>query len=240
MKDEFINRLDMFSRSLGVLDMAEHKPIWQNKPPIILTTKIGEARVMTNALQEAEKKQEKGTGGMTDEKDREETELEDAALTLASALVLYYNDHGQETEAGEVDLTPSEWRGLRDQQLLAKSQLVIDGAAALATGATAEEAAKYGITPEAVEALTKERKDYDDIVNAPGVAIAVRTALTKGFREAFNLTEAKFAEVDKLTLQLRKTDKGRALVAAWKAAREIKGPGSGSSAGGTGGNPPQG
>jgi hypothetical protein len=226
MQDEFINRLDMFSRSLGVLDKSEHKAVWENQPPLIFTTKVADARTMVNAIKEAQKKQETGTGGPTDEKDREETELEDAASVLAAALVLYYNDHQQESEAGEIDLTMSDWRKLRDQQLLGKSQLVIDRATALSSGATAAEAAKYGITLTAVTALTKERKDYDDIVNAPDVAIAIRKSLTKGFRTAFNATEAKFAELDKLILQFRLTDGGKALAAAWKAARVIKNSGS--------------
>lgn len=230
MQDEFINRVDMFSRSLGVLDKAAHKPVWENQPPIILTVKVGEARVMTGAIKDAQKQQETGTGGPTAEKDREETELEDAAGVLASALVLYHNDHQQESEAGEVDLTMSDWRKLRDQQLLAKSQLVIDRATALATGATAAEAAKYGITPAAVQSVVKERKDYDGIVNAPDVAIAIRKALTKGFRRACNATEVKFAEIDRLMPQLRTTDAGKALAAVWKAARIVKD--SGSSGGG--------
>ena len=194
------------------------------QPPVIFTTKVGEARIMVGAIREAQKKQEAGTGGPTDEKDREETELEDAASVLASALVLYYNDHQQESEAGELDLTMSDWRKLRDQQLLAEAQLVIDRATVLSGGATtAGEAAKYGIVPAAVAALTKERADYDAIVNAPDVAIAIRKSLTKGFRAAFSATEKKFAELDKPILQFRTTDAGKALAAAWKAARIIKG-----------------
>ena len=227
MQDEFINRLGAFKRSLGVLDKPEHKKLWEDKPPVIFTVKTGESRIMTGALGDAQKQQETGIGGPTEEKDREETELEDTASVLGQAMGLYHKDHGQETEAGEVDLTLTEWRKLRDQQLLAKSQLLIDRAAALASGDTAEEAAKYGITPAAVAALTKERKDYDEIVNAPDVAIAIRKALTRGLRPAFNATEAKFAELDRLILQFRTTPEGRAFVEAWKAARIVKDSGGG-------------
>lgn len=146
--------------------------------------------------------------------------------------MLYYTDKGQETEAGEVDLPPSDWHKLRDQQLLAKSQLVIDRATLLSTGATAVEAAKYGITPAAVTALTKERADYDDIVNAPGLAIAIRKALTQGFRPAYKATEKKFRDVEKLLRQFRTMAAGRAMVEAWNAARIIK------DAGHTGGGTP--
>ena len=116
---------------------------------------------MVNELQTAQQNQETGTSGSTAEKEREAMELEDAASLLAQALVIYYNDQGQETQAGEVDLSRSDWDKLRDQQLLAKAQLVIDRATPLSTGATAVEAAKNGISPAAVTALTKERMDYD-------------------------------------------------------------------------------
>lgn len=227
MQDEFVNRLDMFTRSLGVLDRPEHTSLWEDQPPLIFTTKVGEARTMTGALDEAQKQQEAATTGTTVEKEREETELEEEADLLGDALVLYFNDHGQETEAAEVDLTPTQWAKLRDRQLLAKAQLVIDRATALASGPTATEAAQYGITPAAVAALTKERKDYDDIINAPGVAIAVRKALTDGFRPAFNLVEKKFVELDKLIRQFAKTAEGKTMVASWKAARIIKDAGHG-------------
>ena len=83
MQDEFSNRLDMFTRCLDVLDLAEFKPVWENQPPVILTTKVGEARVMVGELQTAQQQQEAGTSGATGEKEREAQELEDAASLLA-------------------------------------------------------------------------------------------------------------------------------------------------------------
>lgn len=227
----------MFTRSLDTLDLDANKPVWENQAPVIFTTKAGEARTMVGELQTAQQNQEAGTSGATGEKEREANELEDAASLLAQALVIYYTDKGQETEAGELDLARSDWDKLRDQQLLGKSQLVIDRATSLSTGATAVEAAKYGITPAAVTALTKERTDYDHIVNAPGVAIALRKALTKGFRPAFNAVERKFVDLDKLILQFGKTAAGKTLIGDWNAARVIKD--TGHTGGGTA-NPPAG
>lgn len=238
MQDEFSNKLDSFTRSLAVLELPEHKVLWLDQPPEICTTKIGEAHVMVGELKAAQQRQEAGTTGATKEKEREQGELEEAASILAEALVIYYTDKGQETEAGELALTESDWAALRDQQLLAKSQLVIDRATSLTSGATAADAAKYGITPAAVQSVTKERTDYDGIVNAPGVTIAVRKALTTGFRPAFKLTEKKYAEVDKLLRQFGKTVAGRNMVAAWNAARVIKD--AGHAGGGTAAPPAEG
>ena len=178
---------------------------------------------MTAALREEQKKQEKELTGITEEKDREETELEDAAHAMAQALVLYFNDTQQESEAGEIDLTESDWRKLSDHKLLQKSQRVIDLATALSTGPQATTALKYGITAANIAALTKERADYDQIINAPGVAASVRAALTKGFGPAFSLVEKKFKELDKLIIQFGKNAEGRGLIAAWKDARVKKG-----------------
>ena len=60
-------------------------------------------------------------------------------------------------------------------------------------------------------------------VNAPGVAQAVRKALTRGFRPAFAVVERKFGELDALILQFGTTPTGRSMIAAWKDARLHKG-----------------
>ena len=83
---------------------------------------------MVQAIEDAAKKQEAGLGGVTEQKEREETELEDADYILAQAVALWLTDNGREAEAGEIDLTKSAWQGLRDQQLLTKSKLVIERA----------------------------------------------------------------------------------------------------------------
>ncbi|MBL9180723.1 MAG: hypothetical protein JNN17_01165 [Verrucomicrobiaceae bacterium] len=223
METVFELRLKAFNRALGVLDLPEHINLWSGKMPVIFTPKKAEAATMTAALEDAAKKQEAGLGGVTQEKDREETELEDAAFILAQALLSWFNDQKQESEVAEVDFAKSSWQGLRDQQLLAKSQRVIDLATAVTGGAKAADAAKYGITPDAVAELVKERKDYDDIVNEPGVAQSIRKALTKGLRPAFALVEKKFQELDALILQFGKTEAGKAMIAAWKDARVQKG-----------------
>jgi hypothetical protein len=121
------------------------------------------------------------------------------------------------------DFPISSWRQLRDQQLLTRSQLVLDLATTAASGPQAADAAKYGITAAAVANLTKERADYAEIVNAPGVAQAVRKALTRGFRPAFALVERKFNELDSLILQFGGTTAGRSMIATWKHAHFHKG-----------------
>ena len=227
MQDDLLNHLTSFDTSLSALGRPDSTPVWQGQAPLIFEEKVAEATTMVEAIQDTQKNQEAGIGGSTEEKVREENELEAAAYLLAQAQVLYFQDHGQETEAGALNLTPTNWAEFRDQALLAKSQLVIDSATGLTTGPSAVVAAKYGITPAAVTGLTKERADYDAIVNAPSVAIAIRKALTKGFRPAISLTEKKFKDLDKLILQFGGTPAGKTLIAVWQNARIIKDAGHG-------------
>ncbi|MES2707919.1 MAG: hypothetical protein V4726_15105 [Verrucomicrobiota bacterium] len=225
MLAKFDIRLKSFNRSLSLLAIKEHMPVWKDQAPRIFTTKQGEAALMVAALTEAIRKQEAGLGGVAGEKDREETELEEAVYMVAQALVSWFTDKKQESGAGEVDLTMSEWRHMRDQRLLTKSERVMELAQSLVDGPEAAEAAKYGITPEAVTLLGKEWSDYDGIVNAPGVAQSLRRALTKGFPAALNLVESKFKELDRLIIQFARTEAGRSMIAAWKEARLKKGAG---------------
>ncbi|MES2707260.1 MAG: hypothetical protein V4726_11730 [Verrucomicrobiota bacterium] len=216
-------RLKAFGRSLEVLDLPEHLMIWRDKPPVVFTRLRAEAGQMMVTLEEAGKKQQTGPAGAVAEKELEETELEDAAYSLAQALRVWFSHARQETEAVEMTLPLSEWQRMRDQVLLAKSQRVIDLATAVTAGADAAGAAEYGVTTEAVTTLTKERADYDAIVNTPGVVAAVRKALTKGLPQAFALVENKFGELDSLISQFGRADGGRGMIAAWKDARLQKG-----------------
>ena len=55
------------------------------------------------------------------------------------------------------------------------------------------------------------------------MAQAIRNALTKGFRPAFNLVEKKFRQLDSLIIQFGATPAGAQRVAEWKDARIQKG-----------------
>lgn len=221
MNAEFDIRRKAFKRSVSVLALPDHVVLWKEKSLEIFTVKHDEAVTLLATLDEAAKKQETALGGLIDEKDCEETEFEDAAFMAAQALVLWFSDNAQESQVREVDLSKSAWKGLRDQQLLSRFQLVIDHANAITGGSQDAAAAKYGIVPAAVM-LTKERRDYDAIVNASGVAPDVRKDLTKGFRPAFTLLEKKFGELDALIIQFGTTPAGKSMIAAREDARVQK------------------
>ena len=222
MKDEFVNRLGMFRTTLGTLNRAEYKPVWENQPPAVFATKVEAAGQAVEELAEFGRQQETATAGATEQKQIEEAELEQEAYVFGGVLAIWLRDQGDEENAAKVDMTISGWRGLRDQQLLEKARLVHQLGEGVTTGADAEAAAAYGITPEALASLKKETDDYDAAITAPQQAIAERKARTRQLRERFNAVESQFQVLDRLIELFRATPTGRDMIAAWQASRVIR------------------
>jgi len=80
----------------------------------------------------------------------------------------------------------------------------------------------YGITAAAVQELTDESDDYAAVLTAPQQSIAGRKSLTEQLRPRFKEVEAKFVSLDCLILQFNTTEAGRALIAAYQAARVVR------------------
>lgn len=244
MNNEFTNRLTAFTTALDFANAPERKGVWENQVPKSFGAKLGELTGEVRALQQWAQSQGGSIGGAAEAKEKEEAELEDAAFELAQALVTYFIDKGQLAEAEPFRRARSWWQGLRDQDLLARSQAVIDAATPLTTGATAASNAEdYGISAIRLAALTKERADYQTIVSAPAAARAGRKALTAQMREKFQPVTMKFRDLDRLVPQFRSRPGGEAFVEGWFAARQVVNAGRGPSAkpapgNGTGGTPP--
>ena len=73
----------------------------------------------------------------------------------------------------------------------------------------AQRAVEYGITAAKVTTLTKEIKDYADVMASPQAGIADRQSLTGQMRAKFNAVEAEFGTLDNLVLQFNDTASGR-------------------------------
>lgn len=221
MRDEFVNRLAMFQTSLGTLNAPQHKPLWSQQPPMIFTKKVDVAAAAVADLEAFARQQEADTTGTTEDKRREEAELEDAAYLFGSTLAIWFRDQGDESRAAQVDLPRSGWRDLRDQQLLEKARLVRDLAQTVLDGASSEAAAEYGISQEGVQSFVKEVDDYAAVITAPQQSIADRAARTRQLRQRFNAVEKQFEELDRLLLHFGSTPEGRALIAAYQGSRII-------------------
>lgn len=221
MKDEFLNRLESFEKSLGVLAKPENKAIWENKEPEIFTLKATKAATETANCGKLVSDQEKDTTGAAEEKVREQRELSAVLFPMADAVAMFFRDNQMETEAAEVTIYPTDFARLRDAQKLAKARLVEGKALALTTGPSAAAAAKYGINPAKVAILQKEADDVDEVINAPANAIGQRARFTAGARPQWRVTEDLFIDMDELIVQFKGTPAGDAMVADYFKAREI-------------------
>lgn len=182
---------------------------------------------------------ERSIAGSAEAKEKEEEELEQAAFEMAQALVTYFMDAGDLEAAEPFRRTFSYWQRLRDQDLLLRSQAVIDAATPLTTGANAATIAEnYGISAARVATLVSERNGYDAVVSAPAAARAGRKAYTAQMREKFRPVTAKFRDLDRLVPQFRSRPGGEAFVEGWFAARQVINAGSGPGTGGSGGGAP--
>lgn len=230
MQGEFRNRLTAIKTAREVLEQPDLKTVWENQPPEAFTERVGDLDIMIAAVEKAQKDQEAGTSGPTQDKELEEKELEDVAMMYGNAVVLYDRQYRGEVDVSGLEITETEWRKMAGLSLLGRSQKVIDAMTTILAGAHAADATALGITTANLASLTKERTDYDEIINAPSAAIAIRAALSKGFRPAFRLLDGKMGELDMLIVQFGGTTAGKGMIAAWKAGRVIKGVGQGTPA----------
>lgn len=227
MKDEFSNRLTAFQTARDTIFSDQWRPVWEGKPPLIFGERAEEMKSALADLEEFCRKHGVVITGAAEDKDREETELEDAAFLNAKALAEFYKAAGNRTEAAKYDFPITRWRQLRDSELLAEAKSVRLAMEALATGTSATEAAKYDLTAAAAMALEKERTDYEKLVTAPAQAAKGRKALTGQLRAEFAKVSAKFESLDNLVGKFGTTPEGRDFVATYKAARIIRDAGGG-------------
>lgn len=221
MRDEFTNRLGMFQTCITTLNSTEHKPAWFQLPPAVFTTKVAGTEAAVAGLREFYRQQGTKLTGTTADKAREEKELAEEAHRLARTLVTWFRDKNDETNAGKVDFSLTQWRQFRDQELLGQARVVVSLTDPIVMSGPPE-AGDYGLTSEAVNALKKEAADYEAVLNSPQAAISQRKSLTMQMRNRFNAVEAKFAELDDMVLRFNTTAAGQAMIAAYQAARVVR------------------
>ncbi len=88
MQDEFVNRLGMFQTALGTLNDPANQSVWSGQPPVIFTTKVGQAATAVTELEAFVAQQQVVITGAAADKDREEEELETAAHRMGCILAV--------------------------------------------------------------------------------------------------------------------------------------------------------
>lgn len=222
MRDEYANRLAMFRTSLSLLNAPERFPVWNAQPPVVFTTKVTAASLAVTELEALIQAQALVSSGATEQKAREEAELEDAAHRLGSSLAIWFRDQGDEASAAQVEQPISAWRRMRHQALLEKARTVRDLTNGVVTGPSATAAVDYGLIAAEVTALTKEINDYAAVITAPQQSIAERKALSLQLRDRFAAVESQFAVLDSLILRFHATPAGQDLIDAYQQARTIR------------------
>ncbi len=230
MKDEFINRLGMFTAAANTLNEPAHKEIWFGHEPEIFALKVAAATQAVQDLKTFCQKQERSLHGVTLNKEREGEEAVAVAFRISGFLVEYFRDAENETDAEAVNLALSDFRRLRDQQAVGKLREVRDLAKGLVENTDpliVTTAAQYGITAAALASLHKEVEEYAAAVEAPQTSIGQRAQLSKQMRDRFNAVEAKLASLDRLILAFEGTPEGRAFISNYQAARIVRDAGAG-------------
>lgn len=227
MKDEFANRLGMFDTTLLNLNTAKNKTVWYQQDPKVFTVKVAGASLAVVELRKFCQQQGTAITGAAKDKEREGKEALAVVFPLARALVTWFRDQADETNAAKVDFPESGLRRLRDQEQVDKCRLVRDLAQAVVAGSKSVQAADYGITADGVAAVNKEVEEYAAVVSAPQAGISERKSLTEQMRERFNAVEALFVTLDDMILQFGKSEAGRDLIASHQAARIIRDLGAG-------------
>jgi hypothetical protein len=167
MKDEFTNRLGMSDTTLGNLNKPKNKVVWFQKPPAVFTLKVADTATAVEELRAFCRKQETAITGPALDKEREGEEAIVVAHKLGRALVTWFRDQADETNAAKVDLSESAWRRLRDQVLVDTGRLVRELAQGVVAGPKAAPADTYGINAAAVASVNKEVEEYAAVVSAP-------------------------------------------------------------------------
>lgn len=221
MNDDIANQLTSYRNRLSCLDSPEHLPIWQNQPPLAFTTKVGQARALTDELADMAGRQSILIRGNAKAKRKEEAELEEAAYRLARAVVLCATDLDDLALAGHYDQPITGWRKLRDEALLQRARRLEVDAGTLATGPDAATAEEYGITPASVAALKKEADDYAAVITQPQGAIDERVVLTQTLPAKSREVSAKFDEVADLILQFKAAPGGPEFIGRYLKASQI-------------------
>lgn len=218
MDDRQNNQIDSFRIRLTFLDDPAHHPVWLNQPPVKFTEKAGLAKLLFAEIEDIGGKQSLRITGVAADKDREESDLENTAHTLARALVIFAHDNHDETLAAKYDLPLRGWSRLRDEQLLEKCrQLRTDAGAATAN----PEAQATGITPAAVDKLGEAIESYRKFISAPTMSIGERKALTARLKPAIRDLKSLFDQLDGLCLQFHGNPEGDKFVQNWLATARV-------------------
>ena len=226
MRDEFLQKLRMYSTVKTHLRMPAHLAFWLNKEPEIFTTLEAQFETGAGALGAFGEDQSRSLTGITEGQNLAETALEDAASPLGRALRLCHLASGQMDQAAVWDLSLTKWRQLQEQALLTKARALHAAIIPLTIGTTPV-GKPYGLTAAKAVALLDLLEDYEAVISQPIAARAGRKAKTSDLRPRVRAVDGLLGGMDDLVVQFRGTAAGNLFVEGYFNARRIGGTASG-------------
>ena len=200
--------------------MPEYRSIWSGNPAIF-QKKVKQAEESVADLESFALQLEATSVGATEKKKREQRELEETAYLYGSTLAIWFQDQGNEQDAAAIDISISEWRRLRNQNLLDKSRFLLQLFQQVVDGPDAQDAVEYGISVEGMQRLSREIDDYAEVISAPQQTIANASGLRTQLGDRFNQVESYFESLDRLIHHFDQTSEGRNLISAYQASRIV-------------------
>ena len=140
--------------------------------------------------------------GITKQKQKEEDEMIQFALEMATTVKAYASVIGDNDLKDKVSYSPSELRNSRDTVLKDICQNIHDIAQNVIS-----ELGDYGKTPEDLQQLQQEIDDYAEILSKPRDAVATRAAATSELANLFQQAdEILINQIDNLMVSYKASE----------------------------------
>jgi hypothetical protein len=159
-------------------DCNVNKDIWSNMPAFVDT--FGRFENLISKIKTQQEIQKGKTTGITQSKQKEEDEMIQATVEIASAVHAFASIIGDDALMSKVNYSPTNLMRLRDTDLRAVCQTIHDAAESVI-----DHLGDYGKTPEDLEKLQKEINDFSDMIAEPRSAIGTRATATAELEKLF-------------------------------------------------------
>ncbi|MBI9038529.1 MAG: hypothetical protein JEY97_10380 [Bacteroidales bacterium] len=160
---------------------------------------FGDLQAIISQITETRLIQEGNTKGVAENKQKEEDEMINKTVSIASAVFAYASEIGDNELREKINYSPSKLKFSRDTILRDRCQLVHEEASKVI-----DNLGDYGILAADLVELQKEIDDYAAIIAKPRTAIATRATATAHLIELFKQgDEILYDRLDKLMEQYK-------------------------------------
>ena len=176
---------------------------------------FGDFETIISQIMETRLIQEGKTTGVAENKQKEEDEMINKTVSIASAVFAYASVIGDNELKEKINYSPSKLRKSRDTILRDRCQLVHEE-----TSKVIDDLGDYGILAADLEELQQEIDDYAAIIALPRTAIGTRATATAQLIELFKQGDDVLnSRLDKLTEQYKSNNPD--FYISYKNARSI-------------------